>query len=1388
MTPSAHNVLTYASTALAAYAQWTPNTSDDTYKGRLRGEGMALEQADAFVKEFRVLAYFNDSTGSANVGTNGLGQGTRIPTSASATVFERISNGERILAIRGTVPTDPGDLWADFRDIFLYRSVDQQSQYAVLSKKVAGWIADKTLPAEFTVTGHSLGGFLALELSVDLPSKVSHAYLFNAPGLGGFQVSGHSITFNQWLATVYPTRPALNDSKITNVTAQGGSSLIATLGVPVGDRINIAIETERLPSLNPLELVASHKIETVTDALAVYDLLSRVDPALSMVATTKIVEAASSNSRETLERVVKTLALVLGTSAPAVVETRDQLFEKIVQLKNNLSSPENTYSYHVVPLSDKTAAQITGLAQSDIAVRYALRKLDPFAISGNAALFAGQNTNGELDLASDNGYSGALTPAWLADRAELLLAQSFVNTFEDGDTIRRQFGSSKDLVVIQPGLDPHVIRVVGPEGAAPPVRTVQIIFGSDQADTLTGLDAADHLYGDIGDDRISGGKGDDYLEGGPGRDDLKGGLGNDQLVGGAGDDTLDGGAGSDRLEGGPGLDTYIVHAGPGTHAVITDSDGHGKILLEDTAITGGVEIRPGEYRSGDGSVIYRFGGSLDTRGTLVVGSELEVQNFLNGDLGITLSPRGDPTVPDAGGARTYLDSPYDQASLKARLPGDPSPHFPWGSPYDDTYVAGPLTGAKFLGRGGDDHLIGGGIYPALLVGGAGDDWIENREIIYADDFVTINPHLLAGEAGRDVLSGSTNDEYLFGDFYRIHVNPDGVVNASTSGFRAHIDQLYLEYAPVGAAGSPSEIIWGTYEAPEYAADAYNDLAKVGIGTILTAIETFLGFSAATRPDDAYDDIVDGGGGDDVIVGGPGNDELYGGDGNDRLFGDDPPRGAFPFFDKNITAPEFNTYLDLFGQPGDDVIDGGDGDDEIYDVAIHSSVAIGGAGDDTITILITSDPALAADAVIVAEGGDGDDVISVNGWAGEISVDAGPGDDQITASGAQLFVDGGPGSDTYDVRGLDITIRDDGADPGDTDTLTFNSSLDEFHFSRDGDDLVVRSWIDLSDDDQVGPDGEAWSEATLRVEDWFADARFQIEEIVLAPIDADPTRWTPQDIQAALDDGGPAWSDFIEPESPTPEPIALAAPPPPAPQTVPQNPPPTVPVPAEEEPSVPVNVPPAPVHLTVADTSFNGRIDGTAGADTFLVFSTQGVVIDAGAGDDRITTGSGPDRITLGAGNDVAITGGGDDRIVIDRFEGAKTIDGGPGIDTLTIGASLSSLRISITAGGGEIIFRDAGGDRLNTTNVNVFEFPDAVVYREGGESEADVARLYETMLSRPTDPARPKLWLDQIMAAGGTGVTAGAFAGEPDPPGACARAQDEAPITLTGPVLIPEPL
>ena len=79
------------------------------------------------------------------------------------------------------------------------------------------------LRSNFTVTGHSLGGFLAARLVAEpvFADHISHAYLFNAPGLGGFTGS-HAAAYA--VLNFLSVASTYDQSNISNIEAATGIS------------------------------------------------------------------------------------------------------------------------------------------------------------------------------------------------------------------------------------------------------------------------------------------------------------------------------------------------------------------------------------------------------------------------------------------------------------------------------------------------------------------------------------------------------------------------------------------------------------------------------------------------------------------------------------------------------------------------------------------------------------------------------------------------------------------------------------------------------------------------------------------------------------------------------------------------------------------------------------------------------------------------------------------------------------------------------------------------------------------------------------------------------------------------------------------------------------
>ena len=175
---------------------------------------------------------------------------------------------------------------------------------------------------------------------------------------------------------------------------------------------------------------------------------------------------------------------------------------------------------------------------------------------------------------------------------------------------------------------------------------------------------------------------------------------------------------------------------------------------------------------------------------------------------------------------------------------------------------------------------------------------------------------------------------------------------------------------------------------------------------------------------AGSDVVDGGGGDDVLLddGGVDADRLDGGEGNDQLnFSDrDTPvradLGARPV--QAGSAGEGNAVANV------ERITGGRGPDELY-----------------------TDPAAAANPLVVLSGGEGDDRLTIRG-AGT-KVDGGPGGDIVVGGPGNDSLAGGIGEDTLSGAGGNDFLDGDAA----PDRINGGAGRDTI-LGGDGGDRVV----------------------------------------------------------------------------------------------------------------------------------------------------------------------------------------------------------------------------------------------------------------------------------------------------------------------------------------------
>lgn len=246
-----------------------------------------------------------------------------------------------------------------------------------------------------------------------------------------------------------------------------------------------------------------------------------------------------------------------------------------------------------------------------------------------------------------------------------------------------------------------------------------------------------------------------------------------------------------------------------------------------------------------------------------------------------------------------------------------------------------------------------------------------------------------------------------------------------------LDKLVVSIQPEGF--NQTFAFDGSFKRIEIDAGGGNDLVTVNVA-------------------DLYGIAIDGGAGNDTISAGPGNDVINGGAGNDSINGN-----------------EGNDIID--GGTGADVMHGDEGTDTVtyasrtadVSVTIDDLVGDGEAGEgDNVTLTI--------DTVI---GGDGNDMISVDNFAGSRYFVGAAGDDTLIGGFGDDRLLGGIGNDLLDGQaGNDALIGASGADTfigGEgRDRVDYYYEKRNVNISLDG---VANDGVGKSERDNVGADVE-----------------------------------------------------------------------------------------------------------------------------------------------------------------------------------------------------------------------------------------------------------------------------------------------------------------------------
>ncbi len=356
------------------------------------------------------------------------------------------------------------------------------------------------------------------------------------------------------------------------------------------------------------------------------------------------------------------------------------------------------------------------------------------------------------------------------------------------------------------------------------------IYGTNDADVLTGTDAEDAIYGLEGDDSLDGG------------------LGNDLLDGGLGDDVLNGGSDSyaDTGSGGKG--------GKGTYG------GTDTVSYASAASAVVVNLKSGTATGGAGNdtllnIEYLIGSQFDD---MLTGSD-SWNILMGGEGNDSLYGGYSNDTLDGGLGNDVLDGGSDAYVINGKGKSE--------------YFSGGLDTADYTNAAG---AVVVNLQSGTATGGAGTDTLLNIDNLIGSQFDDVltgdaNANNLSGGDGNDNLYGGEGDDSLYGgegddslyggggvDRYFVDQVGDVVVENADEGW----DVIYASVSYTLPAAVEDLWLMG---------DAIN-----GVGNDLN--NNILGNNG--------NNMLEGGLGSDNFYGGEGNDSLYGGEGADSLDGGD----------------------------------------------------------------------------------------------------------------------------------------------------------------------------------------------------------------------------------------------------------------------------------------------------------------------------------------------------------------------------------------------------------------------------------------------------------------------------------------------------------------------
>ncbi|CAL1690854.1 hypothetical protein MMB232_00988 [Brevundimonas subvibrioides] len=584
-----------------------------------------------------------------------------------------------------------------------------------------------------------------------------------------------------------------------------------------------------------------------------------------------------------------------------------------------------------------------------------------------------------------------------------------------------------------------------------------------------------------------------------------------------------------------------------------------------------------------------------------------------------------------------------------------------------------LDGADTLSGGEGNDTLTGGAGADTLIGGVGDDRYDVSE---AGDIVTE----LQGE-GTDTVNASL-DTYTLGS----HVENLNLVGSARAGVGNALNNVVVGNALdntlsggdgndtlTGGAGADTMIGGGgddRYDVSE-AGDIVTELQGEGTDTVNALLDTYtlgshvenlnLVGPARAGIGNALDNVMVGNALNNTLSGGDGNDILIGGDGFDILNGE----GG----NDQIQGGAGLDFIE--GGLGDDVMDGGTGGERTPQLVGTGTVVNGGdvASYRTATAGVRIDLRISAPQNTVGAGVD--TLINFEDISGSDFADILTGDDRAN------LISGAAGNDQiYGLGGNDVllsSLGDDFVDGGDGNDYIWAGQLGQQPYVNAGNDTLLGG---------AGNDRIFGSGGNDRMEGGTGDDTLQGfggTDILLGGDGNDSIGGDLGDLQI---EGG-AGDDHIS-------------------------------ISWTDDGTGSTN---GPVNLR--------RVTGGDGADVIETYDeiTAALVLDGGAGNDRLQGARGTDTLLGGAGSDV--------------------LDGGAGVDTAVYAGVRRQYATSHTAVSGG---PEGGTDTL--VSIENTRFLDGTITYDENSTAAEILRIYDATLDRGPDAFGLDGWLQ--ARAGGT--------------------------------------